>query len=104
MGTVHIGEDKEVDREEIRRTDKILNEHSTAWCGIWGTGRGHSQEDRVLLIKVSKSENRVKLYLSIRKKKKKRDQLEQQIRVTQEPLLTLCLTEQRQTPKRRSMK
>ena len=34
MEQVHIGKDREVTREEIRSTDKTLNEHSSAWCSI----------------------------------------------------------------------
>ena len=70
MGQVHIGKDREVTREEIRSTDKTLNEHSSAWCSIWRTGQNHQQEDRVMQSKMSRSENRAKLYLSHKDHKK----------------------------------
>ena len=47
-----------------------MNEHSTAWCSMWGTGRYHQQEDRVIQSKTSKGENRAKLYLAYKDHKK----------------------------------
>ena len=73
MGKVHVGGDKKVNREKIRETDKTLNEHSTAWCSIWGTGKHHGQEDRVQSSKVSRSENRAKLYLTHKDHKKEQE-------------------------------
>ena len=64
MGEVHVGKDAEVDREKIRETDKIMNEHSRAWISIWKTGANHGQEDRILASKTNKSENTAKLYLA----------------------------------------
>ena len=73
MGQVHVGGDKKVNREKIRETDKILNEHSSSWCSIWGTGRHHGQEDRVQSSKISRSENRAKLYLTHKDHKKEKE-------------------------------
>ena len=73
MGRVHVGEDKEVGRTKIVATDKILNEHSAAWCSIWSTGKDHEHQDRVLHSKTSRSENRANLYLSHKDHKKEQD-------------------------------
>ena len=73
MGKVHVGEDKEVKRAKIIETDKVLNEHSAAWCSIWSTGKDHEHQDRVLHSKMSRSENRAKLYLSHKDHKKEND-------------------------------
>ena len=70
MGKPHVGENEEVGREKIREIDKLMTEHSVAWCTIWGTGRSHDQEDRVISSKSSKSENRAKLYLTHKDHKK----------------------------------
>ena len=64
MGREHVGEDDEVARVKIVETDKILNDHSSAWCSIWRTGRDHEHQDRVLQSKLSRSENRANLYLT----------------------------------------
>ena len=64
MGREHVGEDDEVGRVKIVETDKILNDHSSAWCTIWRTGRDHEHQDRVLQSKLSRSENRANLYLT----------------------------------------
>ena len=37
---------------------------------IWGTGRNHEQEDRIIQSKTSKSENRARLYLAYKDHKK----------------------------------
>ena len=70
MEKVHIGKDEEIDRERIKENGKMMSEHSVAWCGIFGTGRDHGQEDRVISSKISKSENRAKLYLTHKDHKK----------------------------------
>ena len=70
MGQEHVKGDIVVDRAKVRETDKIMNEHSAAWCGMWRTGSAHQHEDRVIQSKTSKSENRAKLYLSFKDHKK----------------------------------
>ena len=70
MGEDHTKEDKLISREKIREIDKLMSEHSIAWCSMWGTGRNHDQEDRVISSKTSKSENRAKLYLTYKDHKK----------------------------------
>ena len=70
MGEVHVKEDKVINRVKIREIDKIMNEHSTAWCSIWGTGQNHQQEERIVQSKTSKGENRAKLYLAYKDHKK----------------------------------
>ena len=72
MGEVHVKEDKIIDRDKIREIDKTMNEHSIAWCNMWGTGRDHEQEDRVIQSKTSKGENRAKLYLAYKDHKKEK--------------------------------
>ena len=64
MGETHVKNDKIIDRKKVRETDKIMNEHSRAWCSIWRTGEAHGQEDRILSSKTTKSENTAKLYLA----------------------------------------
>ena len=64
MGKAHTRSDKVVGREKVREIDKVMCEHSTAWCSMWKTGRNHDQEDRVIYSKISRSENRAKLYLT----------------------------------------
>ena len=73
MGKEHVGDDEEVGRVKIVETDKILNEHSAAWCSIWSTGRDHEHQDRVLHSKTSRSENRANLYLTHKDHKKEND-------------------------------
>ena len=73
MGREHVGEDKEVNREKIIETDKILNEHSTAWCSMWATGKDHDHQDRILQSKTSRFENRANLYLSHKDHKKEKE-------------------------------
>ena len=46
MGQAHIGEDKEVDRVKIIETDRILNEHSAAWCSMWSTRQDPTQQNQ----------------------------------------------------------
>ena len=70
MGREHVKEDTVVERDKIQETDKVMNEHSSAWCSMWRTGRNHDQEDRIVASKTSKSENRAKLYLSYKDHKK----------------------------------
>ena len=72
MGQVHISEDTEIGREKIKETDKIMNEHSRAWCNIWSTGAFNDHEDRVISSKINNSENRAKLYLSYKDHKKEK--------------------------------
>ena len=64
MGMEHVKGDKIVSRARIKEVDKIMNEHCMAWCGIWGTGQQHGQEDRILASKTSRSENTARLYLT----------------------------------------
>ena len=73
MGKEHVGDDEEIGRVKIVETDKVLNEHSAAWCSIWSTGRDHEHQDRVLHSKTSKSENRANLYLMHKDHKKEND-------------------------------
>ena len=70
MGKEHTAGDKIVGRDKIREIDKLMSEHSTAWCSMWRTGKNHGQEDRVISSKISKSENRAKLYLTYKDHKK----------------------------------
>ena len=72
MGKEHVEADKVINREKIRETDKVMNEHSAAWCSIWRTGTNHEHQDRVVQSKTSKSENRAKLYLAYKDHKKER--------------------------------
>ena len=73
MGREHVGNDKEVERTKIIETDKVLNEHSAAWCSIWSTGKDHEHQDRVLHSKTSRSENRANLYLTYKDHKKEKE-------------------------------
>ena len=73
MGQVHIGNDKEVKRVRMREIDKIMNDHSAAWCSMWNTGKDHGHEDRILSSKMSRSENRANLYLSYKDHKKEQE-------------------------------
>ena len=73
MGKVHVEGDIPIGREKIRETDKVMNEHSSAGCGIWSTGSGHQHEDRIIQSKTSRSENRAKLYLSFKDHKKEQE-------------------------------
>ena len=73
MGREHVGNDKEVERTKIIETDKVLNEHSAAWCSIWSTGKDHEHQDRVLHSKTSRSENRANLYLTHKDHKKEKE-------------------------------
>ena len=73
---IHVGEDKDVGRERMIKTDKIMNEHSSAWCSMWRTGMDHQQEDRILHSKVSKSENKAKLYFAYKDHKKEKRKLD----------------------------
>ena len=70
MGKVHVDKDTPVGRDKIQESDKMMNEHSSAWCSMWRTGRYHEQEDRIVQSKTSKSENRAKLYLAYKDHKK----------------------------------
>ena len=47
-------------------------QHSVAWCSMWKTGKNHEQEDRVISSKISRSENRAKLYLTYKDHKKEK--------------------------------
>ena len=64
MGEPHVKKDQIVDRTKVREIDKIMGEHSAAWCSIWGSGSNHGQADRVINSKVTRSENTAKLYLA----------------------------------------
>ena len=70
MGQEHVKNDKIITREEVKKTDKVMNEHSAAWCNMWGTGKHHGQEDRILSSKMTRSENTAKLYLTHKDHKK----------------------------------
>ena len=64
LGEDHVSKDLEVDRREVQRREKLLNQHSISWCKIWRTGEGHDHTDRVRAAKITRSENRADLYLS----------------------------------------
>ena len=64
LGEVHVSKDRVVDRAELLRREKILNQHSLSWCKMWRTGEDHGHEDRVRQSKITNSENRADLYLS----------------------------------------
>ena len=57
MRKEHTAGDKKVGREKIREIDKLMSEHSVAWCNMWRTGQNHDQEDRVISSKISISDN-----------------------------------------------
>ena len=64
LGEVHVGKDKEIQREEVVKREKILNSHALNWCRMWETGENHGHGDRVRASKVTRSENKAELYLS----------------------------------------
>ena len=70
LGEAHVGKDRVIEREEVIRRERTLNNHSLSWSKMWGTGRDHGHEDRVRASKVSNSENRAELYLSYKDHKK----------------------------------
>ena len=70
LGEVHVGKDTVIERDELIRREKILNNHSLTWCKMWNTGENHHHEDRIRQSKVCNSENRAELYLSYKDHKK----------------------------------
>ena len=70
LGEVHVGKDTVIERDELIRREKILNNHSLSWCKMWNTGENHHHEDRIRQSKVCNSENRAELYLSYKDHKK----------------------------------
>ena len=70
LGKLHVGVDEEVDRAQVRRIDKLMNNHSVAWVGKWRMGQNHEHQDRIVSSKTNNSENRVKLYLAHKDHKK----------------------------------
>ena len=70
LGMEQVGEDRVITREELRAIEKHLNGHGMAWAKMWGTGRAHNQEDRIMTCKVSTSENTSDLYMVFKDHKK----------------------------------
>ena len=68
LGEDHVGKDRVIDRDELVRREKLINQHSMAWCKMWRTGEDHGHEDRIRQSKISNSENKNKLYDRYRSK------------------------------------
>ena len=70
LGEEHVGKDREIERPELVRREKTLNQHSMSWIKMWRTGQDHDHEDRIRQSKISNSENRADLYLTYKDHKK----------------------------------
>ena len=70
LGMQHVKGDKEISREELRCIERILNGHGMSWSKMWGTGKAHNQEDRVMNSRVSSSENTSDLLVAFKNHKK----------------------------------
>ena len=70
LGMQHVKGDKEISREELRCIERILNGHGMSWSKMWGTGKAHNQEDRVMNSRVSSSENTSDLLVAFKDHKK----------------------------------
>ena len=70
LGEVHVGGDKEIDRPEIQRRERTLNQHTISLLKMWRTGQDHGHKDRIRQSKFTNSENRAELYLSYKDHKK----------------------------------
>ena len=70
LGEDHVGKDEIIERDEILKIEKKLNEHALAWCKMWRTDEAHGHEDRIRQSKVTNSENRADLYLTYKDHKK----------------------------------
>ena len=45
LGEEHVGKDKIIERTEVMKIEKILNNHAVSWCKMWRTGADHDHED-----------------------------------------------------------
>ena len=61
LGEDHVNKDRIIDRAELIKRERVLNQHSLSWCKMWRTGQDHGHEDRVRASKITNSENRAEL-------------------------------------------
>ena len=55
-------EDRKLERDEIRRIERRINEHSKWWCKMLNSGASHNHQERIIASKQSKSENTAPKY------------------------------------------
>ena len=70
LGMQHVAGDRVINREELRDIERHLNGHGMAWSKIWGTGKAHNHEDRVMSSRNSCSENTSDLLVAFKDHKK----------------------------------
>ena len=55
--------DKKIEREEIRRIERRINDHTKMWCKMLNSGANHDHLQRIISSKKSSSENTAPKYL-----------------------------------------
>ena len=56
MGRKLNGEDRKIDREELRVRERKINEHTKMWCKIINAGEAHGHNSRIRSSKNIESE------------------------------------------------
>ena len=62
LGKEKCKEDRKLNRTEIRRIERRINEHSKWWCKMINSGASHNHQDRIIASKQSSSENTAPKY------------------------------------------
>ena len=63
LGEKLNSKDKEIDRKEMRRIERRINEHTKLWCKILNAGEQHGHFKRIVNSKVTNSEQAASKYL-----------------------------------------
>ena len=62
--------DKEIDRKELKRIERRINEHTKMWCKILNAGETHGHFKRIMNSKVTSSEQAASKYMMYKDHKK----------------------------------
>ena len=63
MGMSHVKGDREINRDEIRVVERLLNGHCTCWGKMFGSGENHNHLARICKSKCTKSTQVSNLYM-----------------------------------------
>ena len=70
MGKNSNGADREVNREEVKRVEKSINDHTRMICKLVNAGEYHGHMDRILSSKIVNSEATAPKYYLFKDHKK----------------------------------
>ena len=70
MGKEKVKNDEKIDRKEVRRIERRMNEQVVMWSKILNSGENHEHLDRIISSKQSNSENLALMYFMFKDHKK----------------------------------